>query len=84
MQITSADHPSVYSPSFTTQTPTRQLTQRRSDHHRRNTSVKLYVIVIINSVVTNDDAINISEVIENMNMTISVTTSTRLHRATPQ
>jgi hypothetical protein len=36
MQITSADHPSVYSPSFTKLSPTRRLTPRRSDHHRKN------------------------------------------------
>jgi hypothetical protein len=45
------------------------------------TSFKLYVIVIVNSVVTNDDAINISEVTENMNMTISVTTAAILKRS---
>jgi hypothetical protein len=47
----------------------------------RTINLKLYVIVIINSVVTNDDAINISEVNENMNMTISVTTAATFKRS---
>jgi hypothetical protein len=45
------------------------------------TSFKLYVTVTIDSVMTNDDAINISEVTENMNMTISVTTAAMFKRS---
>ena len=76
-------------PVYTAQASRRchQLEDSRHDEAitiARTINLKQYVIVIINSVVTNDDAINISEVIENMNMTISVTTSTRPHRATPQ
>ena len=58
MQITQADHPRVYSPSLTTPPPT-----RHPDRDEENTTnFRLYVTVIINCVMTNDDAINISKV----------------------